>query len=518
MKEQTEQFNYLVLVFSAALILSVFARFSNNVIGIQAAVFFVIAAAFLFEFNFFSVRSPKALLPILLFAVAVIVSYYMSDFKHNARNGVILASYCGGAYLLSGFLNENEKRGVLMISVFISLWLTIYLLATNVAFGNLLEPAAISRNAMSAASFLLMALAISFIFWWGDRPAYRYMSFVIFVAILITKSYLAVALASLAFAIFMFSVRSRIKVRTYITVTPFLLIAFAALYILFFRSPYLADKMASWHTALAVFKNNMLFGVGFTNYENASLYYASVSSANITFPENMFLQILAETGLFGAVTFCAVVALFFYRAASALKEPSGKDLFLPLMLGVSAFMIFNFFESFSFVATNMLMFFIMLAVPLGQYQSEPRKRKANSYVLIVLTIPLLISLGMPVYAQQEFRKGIMFFGAGRYSRALDFYTTAFRYDFMNPEYASKIADAYFAMYRETDNSVYLHLSFEYAKRAVELNRRDSRYYYQLAWLYHFMGEKQLASESIVKALELNKFDEHVKEAYGTLLY
>ena len=513
MNAEAPKFNYLVLIFAAALVLSVFARFANPV-GIQSAVFFVLAAAFLFEFNFFSIGSAKVLIPIVLFAVAIMISYYAADFKHNARNGVLLASYSGCAYLLSGFLNEKEKRSVLIMPLIIALWLTIYLLARHAAFASVLTHSAV---AIAPASFLIMALSVSFIFWWGERPLWRYMSFVIFLAVILTKSYLAIALSALIFAAFLFFMRSRIKIKTYITVIPFLIVAAAALYLLT-KSSFLADRMLSWSTALSVFKAHPLFGVGFMNYENVSLCYASALPPSMALSQNMFLQLLAETGIFGTLAFCSVIAAFFYRAAAGLKDSAGKDFNLPLILGVMAFMAFNLFETAAFAATNMLMFFIMLAAPAVQYKKEQRKMKISVYILIPLIIPLLVALGMPIYAKQEYKNGIMFYSSGRYPSALNSYTKAFTYDFMNPEYASKIADTYFAIYRESENRLDLGIAIEFAKRAIELNKYESRYYAQLAWLYHFSGDKLAASENITRAAELDKFDERIRQDYGELIY
>jgi tetratricopeptide (TPR) repeat protein len=124
----------------------------------------------------------------------------------------------------------------------------------------------------------------------------------------------------------------------------------------------------------------------------------------------------------------------------------------------------------------------------------------------------------PLYAAQQYQKGISFFTAQKYSVSYDYYLSALNNDCLNPEYASKMSDNYFALYQTTKNDINLNNAVEYEKYALSLNRYNAKYYAQLAWLYNFSGEKELASEYISKAVEIDKFNELYLQAYGELIY
>ncbi len=513
MTTKSEKFNYLVLIISMALIFSVFAKFTNAP-GIQIALFLFLGVFFCSQFNTYKADYKNFLLPAIIFTIFVLISYYFSGYRYGARNGVFLISYSVSAYMLSGFMSEYDKRSIMIIPVFISLWLTIYLFASNFAFGELLKPQVLSSHILATACFLLMSLSLSFIFWKSEQKIYFYTSFIIFAAIILTKSMLAIAIASLAFVVFLFSMRENIKKSVFIMTIPFLAAFIYSVYILI-RNGFFTQKVQLWKTAFAVIKGESLLGFG--NYESVSLKYA-LQSSEAPGAANMFLQTLAETGVFGLIALIAIIAVFFYFILKKLHNKNNRILYLPVLMAAVSFILFNFFESSAFISTNILLFFILLAFPLEQYKITNRKFKINFYLFVLLLILLTFPLAKPIYAYQEYKKGIMFFSANKFSAAQDHFFNALKNDPLNPEYPSKLSDTYYAVYQKTENPVDLNMSLEYALRASELNKYEAKYYYQLAWLYHFKGNKQLASDNISEAVLRDKNNEHYLDSYGTLIY
>ena len=138
MTTKSEKFNYLVLIISMALIFSVFAKFTNAP-GIQIALFLFLGVFFCSQFNTYKADYKNFLLPAIIFTIFVLISYYFSGYRYGARNGVFLISYSVSAYMLSGFMSEYDKRSIMIIPVFISLWLTIYLLHQTLLSANFLN-------------------------------------------------------------------------------------------------------------------------------------------------------------------------------------------------------------------------------------------------------------------------------------------------------------------------------------------------------------------------------------------
>ena len=509
MDTSDNKFNFLIVIFTSLLIVSLFSAFSVSY-GIYGALFLIAAISFIFNFNNYRF-SAKALLPVLFFAAAVIISYYFADYKYNVRQNILLLAAAGSSYILLGFLNAYSRRSITIIPVFIALWLTIYIFAAN------FTSRAQAGNSSATACFLVCAMCLSFVFWWNQNRIYIYTSFIVFAAIALTKSYLAAAVASLAFAAFLFFMRRKVIVRPYLAIAPFAALFAAALYFLY-TAAFFEPVLIRWQTALHIIKDNWLFGVGFGNYPFAAFPFSADAGIDVRDAGNIFLRIFAETGIFGFLSFCAVLCVFFRSIFKKLKLFENKELLLPVLLSVISFMLYNFFDSSAFTSTNIVLFFILAAFPITQYETVLRKRKINFFILLICLIPLFAAIIKPLYAKQQYEKGITFFTSEKYSVAYDYYLSALNSDPMNPEYASKISDNYFALYQITKNDINLNCALEFEKYALSLNKYEAKYCAQIAWLYHFKGEKALASEYISKAIELDKSNELYQQAYGELIY
>jgi len=511
-----DKFNYLVLIFAVSVIISVFSKFTDA-LGIQSALFFILGASLFFCINAFSAQFKLYVLPLLFFILIAVISYYFADFKYNARNGIMLLSYSGAAYFLTFFLKPYDKRSVLLIPVLVGLWLTIFLFAANITFSGLDAPGALSKNARVTAGFLLLALNLSFVFWWTERKIYTYTSFILLAAIVLTKSYFALALACLSFGVFLYFMKEKVKLKPAVAVLPFLLAA-ATSFFKAFKSGYFTPKFESWQVAFSVIKDNFIIGTGFGNYQTVSGSYAKTAGFDVSQPDNLFLQLLAETGILGFFLFSAVLAVFFIMIVKKLKNKENKVMYLPVILAVIFFTAYNMFESSAFISTNMLVFFIILAFPLEVAGIKVRKRRIGIYAAVLLTLPVLYVLALPLLAIEDYKKGIIYFAANKQTTARDYYHSAMIKDTLNPAYASKIADTYFAMSQKEDKILNLDKAIEYKKFASSLNKYDGKYYYDLAWFYKQKGERELASENILKALKMDPFNAQFLESYGELVY
>jgi hypothetical protein len=431
------------------------------------------------------------------------------------RNEIFLLSSGVILYLLSGFLSEKEKKITLIAPVLSGLWLAIYLFVVNFTFANFTKPKILTGYMSSAACFLLLALSLSFIFWKNKKETYFYLSFVLLFAIVMTKSLLAIGVACLIFAAYLFFIKEKYNKKVFFYVFPFIAVAFTLFYFLF-KTSFFYDKLLVWKTALFVIKDNLLFGVGFNNYKTISLAYGVTENAGILYTDNIFLQVLAETGVFGFFLFITILIIFFYFIVKKLSKEN-KYIYAPILIAIISFLLYNFFNSSAFVSTNMLIFFFLLAFPITSYNFELRKKKINSYILVALFLPFAILLGKPLYAQQQYKKGLSFFIAQKYPVAKDYFIGAIGNDSLDSEYIMRLADVYFAMYQKNEKIAYLDFAIELSKHALNLNKHYGKYYYQLAWLYYFKGNSEQVSENIFKAVEMDPFNPLYLESYGNLL-
>ncbi|MDR0618147.1 MAG: O-antigen ligase family protein [Endomicrobium sp.] len=242
-------------------------------------------------------------------------------------------------------------------------------------------------------------------------------------AILLTKFTIAIIIACLVFATSIFFFKKH-KIKTIFSLF-FVLNSMLYCY-WFFKVDFFSNKILLWKTALFVIKDNFLVGVGFNNYKTVSSAYSFIENVDVSSIDNIFLQVLCENGIFGFILFMLVLIVFFYYVFKKIKE--NKNFYLSILVACISFLVYNFFNSSAFISTNMLLLFFILAVPIKQNKDiKKRKHKIDAHLLIILFLPFVFALGKPVYANEQYKKGLYYFSNGKYPVAQNFllilYTT-----------------------------------------------------------------------------------------------
>ncbi|MDR1245138.1 MAG: O-antigen ligase family protein [Endomicrobium sp.] len=418
-------------------------------------------------------------------------------------------------YLLIGFLKPEERTKVLIIPVLIGLLLTIYIFVSLIPFplSKVFSNKDTTGYMSCVTCFLLSTLSLSFAFWNEKKRIYICISFIFFIAILMVSSLFAVCIASFIFSVALLILGNK---RKKIFSAVFALSGILSFYFLL-KSSFFSEKFLIWKTALSVITDNFLLGVGFNNYKSVSLSYGTVENVDVLYCYNIFLQVLAETGIIGFVLFLTLLFVFFFFVIKRLNFGKDKKTYLFVLFAIIVFLVYNFFNSTAFVSTNMLMFFYLLSFPLPLYAVEKRRERVNGYILAALSLFLIISLGIPLCARQEYKKGISFFANKNFAQAKICFIKATGYDYLNPEYSVRLSDVYFAMYQVNENKSFLKKALKWSEYASGLAKNNGKYYYQLAWLYHFVKNDEKASENIVLAVEKDPFNLLYQEAYQILL-
>jgi len=112
------------------------------------------------------------------------------------------------------------------------------------------------------------------------------------------------------------------------------------------QSPSVAERLFKWQTAVEIIKEHPFIGIGAGNLKiNFALYQAKVkektnfslrgtSESNV---HNEFLQIWAETGTLGLLSFLMIFVFYFY---AIIKNQNNDTLSLCISAGVLAFLVF----------------------------------------------------------------------------------------------------------------------------------------------------------------------------------
>jgi tetratricopeptide (TPR) repeat protein len=506
-----EKFNFLGFTICLTLVFSIFSCFLQS-LNIYTVIFALLSIIFILFFNKFRFNLNRYNIFAVLFVLNAVVSYYFADYKYNAISEIFLLSSSVIIYLLVSFLDQLQKKFIISTSVFISLWLAIYIFAFNLSSSNFLKTSSIPYINTSAC-FLLVSFSLSFVFWNDKKKIYKFLPYILFSAIVLTKFLLAIIVACLIFAACIFFLKKhKMKI---IFSSLFVLMSTVFSYLLF-KTNFLNDKMLVWKAAFFVIRDNFLFGVGFNNYKTVSSAYSLIENIDVYTIDNIFLQVLCENGIFGFILFMLILAVFFYYIIRKIKE--NRSFYLPIFVACISFLIYNFFISSAFISSNMLLLFFILAVPIGQVKNiKIRKYNINSHILFLLFLPFLFALGKPIYAKEQYKKGLFYMATSKYPAAQDFFVGSIYNDSSNPESFARLADIYFYKYQSTKKQIFIDVAISLYNRCLELNKYDSNYYYQLAWLYSFCGNKEFAKKYMDKAILIDPFNSLYYDNYNNLV-
>jgi len=114
----------------------------------------------------------------------------------------------------------------------------------------------------------------------------------------------------------------------------------------------ITHRMGSYLVALNVLKESPALGIGFYNYKNLYRSLSLVGMENIKTPDNMFLRILIDNGIFGLVAYLVMLYIAFARLKEQAKKNGQPDIYYISWVTFLVFVI----ESFSFD--------IMFSIPL----------------------------------------------------------------------------------------------------------------------------------------------------------
>ncbi|MGE0268337.1 MAG: O-antigen ligase family protein [Candidatus Omnitrophota bacterium] len=128
-----------------------------------------------------------------------------------------------------------------------------------------------------------------------------------------------------------------------------------------------SDRGSNWSEALSIIKERPVFGVGLNNYTRVAFLE---KFRRPEYPHNCYLQIAAEMGLVGLLSFFWVFWSLFKAGGNhlkQLKEYLSYHLHLGVMAGLGAFLIQSFFDT-NFYSTQLTSYMwltigVMLAIP-----------------------------------------------------------------------------------------------------------------------------------------------------------
>ena len=162
--------------------------------------------------------------------------------------------------------------------------------------------------------------------------------------------------------------------------------------------PHLASGMSSvwdrvrwWRTALAMFLDHPLTGVGLGNFPSAYLAYEAAPGLNTRFAHGLVPSLLSESGFLGAAAYASFVVLVFRRAVRSGAGRSAR----PFLISAALFLAFTAVHIGHEYLVNLLALHLMLGGVAAQLPSRGVRVRPVAAVLAaglaVLAVPFLVS-------------------------------------------------------------------------------------------------------------------------------
>lgn len=147
------------------------------------------------------------------------------------------------------------------------------------------------------------------------------------------------------------------------------------------------SRIKLWKTALLMFKDHPLLGVGNGNYlANYNEYIKKYPSLYYEYSDhpthNSYLKVLSELGIFGIVIFAAMllfIVINLYKFIKDCEDKYFRYFYTGFFASSIGFLFMNLFDNFFFVPKTTTYFWIMVSIFMGlRYKSSASEHKLQN--------------------------------------------------------------------------------------------------------------------------------------------
>lgn len=524
--QEIKRNNFIVTAFILSLIMilsiSIFSAITFYS-SVQILIFTVILINAIFVINNYKFKLNGLYVFSLLFLIIVsISSCFNCDFQTNSRDNlfILLSSVLAGFSFI--FINNDIKKKVLFVPVFIALFLSMILFSKFITDPqsffqntNLLETIGINKSFVSGFLVLIYPLLYIYLKEKKNSKLVVFMTTVIFLSVLLTKSKLEILIASISTFILLYEYRKQKNIKTVLICLGIVVVAYMCyLFGLKTDSYSMSERMAYWKTSFSIFKDNIFLGCGFGNFPVLFNTYRPEYIQYSVNANGFVFQLLAELGILGFFGFVCLILSFYIRVIDAVIDNKNLYFYMVVTISITSFLLANIVDCSAVSPTNMIVFFIILSSVFEPEVQKLKKGRINTYVLILLFVGLLFFIVRPVIAKTYYNKGIDLYIAKQYKMAMEEFEKSMKLDKKNPKYYEQAAKTQFALYdqyRSEIGQIYIDKAIEYNKRAIELCKYNSSFRMELASYYWNNDKKEEAIDVMQEALKYDKFNQEYKE-------
>ncbi|MBU0952267.1 MAG: O-antigen ligase family protein, partial [Elusimicrobia bacterium] len=346
-----------------------------------------------------------ASIAILAFLFAELLSIFNAKFPELAVNTFSLHLCFFFVYIFSLSLDSKHTETILNTILITGLiaggygvfqhfgydfvnWISSYTGRPSSSFGN--------PNFFAGYIIILIPIALTFFFKSMGFKKYLWLIlFVIFTIDLIFNKTRGAWIASAVSLVYLLSVLF-IKNKKLILTASIIVVLLSALLglyeftkyrgiNLYSQSPSVAERLFKWQAAIEMIKEHPFIGTGAGNLKvNFALYQAKVkektnfrlrgtSESNV---HNEFLQIFAETGILGLLSFLLIFIFYFF---TLLKKENNDTLSLSVSAGVLAFLVFCLTNFPLRIMPTAITLFALMGLSTNNFQPKADQPRAGKF-------------------------------------------------------------------------------------------------------------------------------------------
>lgn len=481
----------------------------------QVVCFILLSLSFSFVFVKKSFE-PKSALIVLLPLVAAAVSYLGADFQANVRIALIALLNATIAFFAASYADERNKENILITLAVLGLWVSGMMFA-SVLSGRPGTDKNFSLNINIVAGFLLLVYPFNFGFVEKGKNSKIFLvaAFIVFTAIMATKSRSAIISAYFVTVFYFIKLKRTTALKIFAAVTT---AVFLAGFVYAVRSKIgwesFSDRLMWWKTALIMFKDWPLFGLGFGNFSALYLFYRPELTLNTMFAHNIVLQLLAETGVFGLAAFAAAAFTVSKNIFDRIKSAGEAAPYIKAaFVSAAIFVCLNLSDYSFFVPSNMLVLYVIAGTAFTLTLSE-RKKRILALLIFIPALYLIYVFTASVKAKNYYEEGNFLYNEGKYEQAVKMYEQAAQNDEKNPVYWHQLSDTIYnlAVIESAPEK-----RKQYINKAIESDSKaEGRYYHsaeikaELAFLYKLSGDEAKSSEYAELARKYDKFNPYMR--------
>lgn len=278
----------------------------------------------------------------------------------------------------------------------------------------------------------------------------------------------------------------------------------------------LEARVDYWKSAFSMIKEKPLFGYGLGTFGTVYPKYRIEGAEETQFAHNSYLQVWAETGLIGFISFIMIWGTALYVFVRKTRNPGLSFPHTAAGLAVAAFAFHSLVDfDFSIPALSFLAFYFLGIVD-TRHTEKPLKLDVHKNKLIILLLCVLFIVMANKYIT-GFLDAQAYYDAAKYvyreerdvNQAVELLNDAIQINPSNPKLYFLLGSMYL-------NEGQVINAIDALEDAVARDQHRASYHYQLGKAYLQSGENQFSDKAIIefsKAMQYNPHNNDYKQAY-----